>query len=141
MADGEDGGVEVHGQTTLLSVDERLARSVAQFSPQFSGTELARRHGAIDGREESVAFKHRCHGLAPVGPQAAVSSLTKRNEEELSGAVVLLGLQVESGAESPVLLALEGQRLAVVEHHLVDLGPLERRKDVILVGVHEFVGG
>ena len=43
--------------------------------------------------------------------------------------------------EAPVLLALECQCLTVVEHHLIDLGPLEGGEDVILVGMHELVAG
>ena len=42
MANGEDGSIEVDGQTTLLGIDEGLTRGIAQFGSQLGGTELLR---------------------------------------------------------------------------------------------------
>lgn len=41
VAEGEDGGVEIDWQATLLGVDERFTRGQAQLSVQLRGTERA----------------------------------------------------------------------------------------------------
>ena len=67
--------------------------------------------------------------------------MAEGGEVEVAHGLVLLGLQGDGGAEPPVFLTFEGERLAVVEHHIVDRCPLEGGEDVVLVGMHELVGG
>ena len=109
VADGEHRGVEVYLQSALLGVDVGLARGKAQLSAQLGGTELG------------------------------VGSGGHRPEIQVAAGLVLFGLHRHRGLEAPVFLALEGQFLPVVEHHLVHLRPFQRRKHIVLVRVHELV--
>ena len=79
--------------------------------------------------------------MAPVGPERTIRALAQGDVIQLASGLVLLGLQAQGGAETPVLLALKGNRLAIVEEHLIDLIPLESGEHVILIGMHELIGG
>ena len=120
VADGEDGGVEVDLDTTLLGVDERLAGREAQFTMQLCGAYFpVVQVVGIDG------CRHFPDG----------------REKHVAAGLVLLCLETESGLEAPLLLALESELLAVVEHHFLDVTPLERCEHIILVGMNELIGG
>ena len=67
--------------------------------------------------------------------------MAERGKVQAECSLILFSLESEGGLESPVFLALIFYLLAVVEHHLVDLAPLERGEDVVLVGLHKLVGG
>ncbi len=126
VAEGEDGSVEVDGQSALLGVDVGAARGKLQFGMQLGGSNLAVVQVAVE---------------VVLGNVDVAVRLREGCEEQGAGGLVLFGLQRDGGLESPFLLALEGELLAVVEHHLVDGGPLEGGEDVVLVGMHELVAG
>ena len=75
MAQGEDGGIEIDGQTTLLGVDKRLTRGKAQLGKEFCCTELSGGHRSKVSCNKAIALEHRRHGMTPVGPQTAVGAL------------------------------------------------------------------
>ena len=67
--------------------------------------------------------------------------MVEGGEGHLTTGLVLLTLTDESSLEAPVSLVVEGHLLTVVEHHLVDLRPLESHHEVILIGIHKAIAG
>ena len=116
VGEGEHWRVVVHLQASLLGVDVCLAWGVTYLEARLRSAELA-------GGGDRVVGVVEQHG----------------GEAELAAGFVLLGLEADGCLQSPVLFVLEEQLLAVVEHHLVHLGPLQRGEHVVLVGGHELV--
>ena len=120
VANSKDRRVEVNLDTALLGVDECLTRRKAQLAMNLGGTypSVMQLVGINGGRH-----------------------ISHRRKEHVATSLVLLRLETERCLEAPLLLALESELLAVVEHHLLHVAPLERSEHIILIGVHELVGG
>ena len=137
MTNGKHRGIEVDRQAALLGVDKGLARSKTQLGTELRGADLLRLHWQYSCAESLYRGQVR---MAPVGPQTAIRRHRHGDEVQTTSSLVLLEFHGERGTEAPVLLAFEGNRLAVVEHHLIYLAPLKGSKHIILIGVHELIG-
>ena len=126
VREGEDGGIEIDGQTSLLGVDIGATGGEFHLKMHLSGANLPVVEQTADVGSRR---NERRNGIA------------QRLEEEGSGGFILLGFQAQDGFEPPVFLAFEGELLPIVKHHLVYLGPLQSGEDVIFVGAHKLVGG
>ena len=133
MTDGKHRGIEVDRQAALLGVDKGLARGKTQLCTELRGADLLT--GCI-----SRGISTCGNGIAPVGPGGTITAVRHGDEVQTTSSLVLLEFHGERGTEAPVLLAFEGDRLAVVEHHLIYLAPLKGGKHIILIGVHELIG-
>ena len=133
MTDSKHRGIEIDRHSALLGVDKGLARGKAQLGTKLCSTDL------LTGNSIHISATS-WHRIAIIGPSGLVATHRHRYEIEITTGLVLLGLHLQSGAESPILLALEGKCLTVIEHHLIDLAPLECGKHIILIGTHELIG-
>ena len=132
VADGEHGGVFVDEHAVLLGVHVFLAGSISEAQHQLGGAQLGdeRRGVAHEGR--GVVGR----GIGDEGNGCIVTQGLK-----VASGLVLLGLNGCGDGEVVVGLVVELYGLTVVEHHLVDCGPVERGEHVILVGGEELVRG
>ena len=125
MSQRKDRCIQVDGESSLLGIDEGLARSKAHHRHQLRGTDLPVVQGkGIIGSNARVHHPPLVHG----------------DECQSATRFVLLSLHRYGGLESELLLPFESQLLTVVEHHLVHLRPLECREHVILIRMYELVG-
>ena len=120
VGDAEHRGIEVDDTPAQLIVDVSLTGRITQ-----AGTDLGGMHKFAITRAAELYGRR----------------LVERAEGHLSAGLILLTLSADGSLQAPVGLILEGDLLAVVEHHLVGLGPLQCNHEVILVSVHEAVAG
>ena len=119
MTDGEGRGIVIDRHATLLTVDIGLVGRKAQL-----GKELRRTQELPVGHHITVIFDLR---------------LTKLTERQSSDRLEFLCLETERRAQAAIGLILEGEFLAIEEHHLVDARPLEGYHEVILIRRQETI--
>ena len=132
VANGEHRRVEVDGQTALLGVDIGSSGSQLQLHTQLRGAYLAVVEEVAGSIRTQLGELLRERGLASGDVGQAL-------ESHSPGGLVALGLHGHGVVEPPLVFPLKLELLAVVEHHLIDCGPLECREHVILVGMEELV--
>ena len=120
MRNAEHRSILVDDTTTQLVVDVGLTRCIAQTCRDLRGLE-----------EVAIARTTKLDRYR----------LVEGGEGHLATGLVLLTLTDEGSLEAPVSLVVEGHLLTVIEHHLVDLRPLECHHEVILIGIHKAVAG
>ena len=120
MRQVEHRGIEIDDATALLVVDIGLTRSIAQTGRYFR-------------RLHELVVAKLVERLTFWGVQCG--------KRHIAAGLVLLHLSVKSSFQSPVSLVIKGHLLAIVEHHLVGLGPLHGHNKVILICIQETVAG